>query len=263
MGRHRRTRQTHNIKKDNDTEEWIVFKRYEQLKEPVIYNRFKRFADAKKYRDYLDEHDLWLKETPRNIRLKLLNPGKNYYQEGKSYRIYKTVKGITADYGRYSTGEEAKKVVNALIENDWDYNKLPDELKELQLPIPSNKHRYYTDKPVKYYLRKYLNGHSTLIGVYESYNDAVRVREYLEKHEWDITLLPDELVDLSLKKKEPKYYCYNPRNDNYVVNKYINNNYVYFGAVDTKAKAEEAVEYLKSINWDKKLFRKNYKELNV
>lgn len=66
-------------------------------------------------------------------------------KRGKNYHIKKKIKKKTYFFGIYSTLEDAQKVRNQLIINDWKQNQVANICKELNVErIPSqNEHRYH------------------------------------------------------------------------------------------------------------------------
>lgn len=245
MGRCRRTRNERNIKKDEGTGEWVVYKKFKQLKKPVEYKRFKRFMDAKKYRDKLDKNNNWIKELPSNLRIQVTDPCKNYVKSGNGWAVEKTVNNIYHIYGYFDNKEDAKNAAYHLKINNWDWSKVPEHIRKTKRN--NINHQYPVSEYYKLFKR--IDGVDINIGVYATKEDAEKVQDWLNKNNWDYQNQPRELLKLKLTKKEPKYY--NKHNGRYKVNKTVNGQTIYYGTYDTEEEAQRIVELLKKNQWNK------------
>lgn len=264
MGRHRRTRKEKNIRKDEATDEWIVYKKFKHLKQPHIYRRFKTFREAKSYRNMLDKKDAWISELPPDKRVTVLKRGNNYYttKNGSAY-IYKTQNYTQIFYGCYASKEDAEKVVHHLVLNDWEWDNLPEEIKSLRLSTKQSesKQRYLVKNGAGHLVvRRYIYGENRNYGAYPDKPTADKVIEWLNENDWTLDL-PDWIINLQCLKRKPKYYS-KTSSGKYSVNKYINSRPVHFGSYSTPSDAENAVEQLKKHNWDYQWFQDHKKTLN-
>lgn len=263
MGRYKRTRSEKNIRKDESTNEWIVYKKFKHLKQPHTYARFNTFREAKKYRNRLDKKDLWITELPEDKKVKVLKSGKNYMTTKNGYcYIYKTRNYMQYFYGRYASKADAEKVIRYLILNDWDWDKVPEEIKQLRIPSRESARRYeYSDEndDLLVAVKRTVHGKNHHFGIYPNKETADKVIEWLEENDWTSDL-PEWITDLQCKKGTPKYYS--KQDGRYVVNKNINRQTIFFGAYSNKEDAENAVEQLKKHNWDYQWFLENKNMLN-
>ena len=245
MGRYMRTRNERNLRKDNLTGDWVVYKIFNQLPEPVIYKRFKTFREARQYRNMLDKKDAWKTDLPLPIKRKLLNrKGKNYVKVGNFYKIIHTKNGIRGFYGLYNTEKDAQKVVKALKDNNWKWDELPEDLKKLKV-IRKGKF-YYTDGD-GFKVKKTINGKNINLGKFKTEEDAQKIVKWCEENNWDYTNLPKELEDLKIKPKDIKYHSFTQ--GKYTVNKFINGKTVHFGRYDDLETAEKIIKGLEECNW--------------
>lgn len=265
MGRYRKTRREKNIRKDDYTGEWLVLKRFKQFQEPYIYGRFNTFSEAKKYRNYLDKNNAWRTELPNHKRYELEQQGRNYIQtkNGSCY-IYRTRNYIRNFYGRYKNKEDAEKVVYHLVCNDWDYNSLPDEIKELRLPSKVKQQQYAQvnlDSPEHVAVQRKVGDKAYHYGVYPSEKEAEKVIRWLNTNGWG-NPLPSNLENLQLKKRIPRNYS-KTSIGNYNVHKVIDGKSHHFGTYSTEEDAQHAVEELRKHDWDKDWFKNNRSRLNA
>lgn len=247
MGKHRRTRREKNIKKDEDTGEWIVYKNFKKIGYHQ-YGTFKTFREAKKYRNYLNQKDNWVNELPNSKRVRLKKRGQGYFKSGNHYVVTKTTDHIQSFYGKYDNEEDAIRVVYELIANHYDWDSLPDEIKALQIIddnmiyAPSNRYKVSLHSA---------DGKNVNAGYYNTYNDAVKIRDWLLEHDWNINKLPLELKKLQVPIQEPQYFYYNITLKKFSVMKNIDGKTHYYGYYTTREEAQRIVQLLKENNWDK------------
>lgn len=260
MGRYRKTRREKNIKKDEYTGEWLVLKRFKQFSEPHIYGRFHTFREAKKYRDKIDKNNAWKDELPDHKKYKLRQYGRNYIQtkNGCCY-IYKTRQYIQYFYGRYANHDDAEKVVDQLVRNDWDYDALPEELKKLRLPSNIKNKRYLQQRHV--IVKRKIGDTTHNYGAYSTPAEAEKVIKWLNTNGWGKEL-PSELKVLQLKQRTPKHYS-KTSSGSYNVHKVINGKSCHFGSYSTEEDAQHAVQEMEKHNWNIDWFKKNSTNLNA
>lgn len=110
----------------------------------------------------------------------------------KKYRVQRKIDGKSITYGSYETRKIANKIVKELIRVDWDKKELPRIQEKYTGPRKINPHRFiYKRGENKYEIRRKMKGKNLFFGQYKTLELALRVRELLEKHDWDKKLVPD------------------------------------------------------------------------
>lgn len=112
---------------------------------------------------------------------------KNYVIKNKISKTspYKIVKD-SVQYGVYPTWEIANKVSNELQRHGWSQeNRIKLQAKYGVLPKPHNKRNVYRTKYGRYSVRKRFKQNSTNYGAYDTWLEAILVRELLAYHDWD------------------------------------------------------------------------------
>ena len=101
------------------------------------------------------------------------------YWNGTRWYVAQVVNGETKYYGYYKTLQEAIKVRNNLVKQGIITNR------KGQHRIKNYQDRYVHKDGKKYTISKVVNGKQEYFGVYHSYEEAIRERDYLESIEWD------------------------------------------------------------------------------
>jgi len=112
--------------------------------------------------------------------------------------------------------------------------------------------RQYKDKPY-YKIEKQINGERLYYGSFNSLEQAMQRRDFLEDHQWDIKY--------ACKPKCEKY-IQKSVSGKYNVSKRINNNQIYYGTFNTLEEAREYRDFLEEHDWNpeyRKIVRKKRK----
>ena len=100
--------------------------------------------------------------------------------------------------------------------------------------------RQYKDKPY-YKIEKQINGERLYYGSFNSLEQAIQHRDFLEEQQWNIK------------------YCRKPRGEKYIqksvsgkykVSKRIKNNQIYYGTFNTIEEAREYRDFLEEHDWN-------------
>ncbi|MBQ6220161.1 MAG: hypothetical protein IJH63_10485 [Methanobrevibacter sp.] len=108
----------------------------------------------------------------------------------KAYRVQRKVDGKSINYGSYKNRRMAEKVVRELKKVDWNKNELPRIKKELNEPSP-DRYVYYSNQNDSYMISKSFKGRKIFYGRFKTRELARRVRDLLEEHDWDKSLVPE------------------------------------------------------------------------
>lgn len=137
--------------------------------------------------------------------------------------------------------------------NSVQYRKVYARLREEGVILETTPKYYSKNADAKsnpYIVSKKVHNRTVHFGCYGSEEEAIRIVEQLEEHNWNKDELPAILEELGIEKKEPKYYSYDKKGKNFRVLKSINKKQMNFGAYDTEEEAKLIVEELKKVNWD-------------
>lgn len=100
------------------------------------------------------------------------------------YIIQKNINGKQIHCGTYHTLEEAIKVRDQLIDNDWDVDFI-NSLKHSSKGVD----RYIYKDKCGFVIHKSINGKLKYFGRYRSRENARKERDLLEEYGWDEDLL--------------------------------------------------------------------------
>ena len=161
-------------------------------------------------------------------------------KNGNKYEIYKTINGIRKFYGSFDNLFDAQNRRNELIGDNWGYST--DEL-----PAPGRKPKYgkYIISHNGFYkICKFVDGQQRYIGKFDSLEDAKEMREYLIKNHWDLSLLPEEMLD------DKRIHNIRKIKGRYIVVNTIDGVKKYYDSFDTYEEAKEYLDYLIENNWE-------------
>lgn len=207
----------------------------------INFGRYSALEEAIKVRDALIEvnwNEELLADELKNLKLKNnKNMGTYIYKINNKYRIEKSIKSKNKTFGHYKTFEEAIKVRDALIEVNWEENKLPFKIKR-------NRKWYQYGKHIKkvndyYAVYRYINGKSETFGHFRTLEEAKKKRDEVIAKNWDLSL--------RIKTKKNRY-IYKTDND-YKIYKRIDGKVEYFGSYKTFEEAIAARKNLENNNW--------------
>lgn len=220
-----------------------------------VFGRYEKEIEAKLAVEYFANHnwDITLKET---------HTPKFYAETQGRYVITKNINNTQVYFCTLYSEEDAKLVVDALIENNWDKDKLPDNIKKLftqRRPQFGINYSYNSERDL-YYIQK-TGDKRKFIGYVKTEEDALKIIDELEDVGWDRNKLSDESKNRLVNnfRDEPKYYSITPEG-NYRITKNVNGVNTYFGVYDTLEEVEHMVELLKHNNWDRNKLPREFKQ---
>lgn len=134
-----------------------------------VYGFFNDLNEAKKQRDWLVENNWSRLEVPDDSK-------RHIHKQGNEYLIYMKLENDLEYFGTYPSLEEAKKMRNKLIENDWslidsaNVEKISDFI--------------YFDGNF-YFIEKEIDNQKRIYGVYKNKNQAISDEKTLKRYDWD------------------------------------------------------------------------------
>lgn len=115
------------------------------------------------------------------------------------------------------------------------------------MPAPGRKPKYgkYIISHDGFYkISKFIDGQQRYIGKFDSIDDAKELRDYLIKNHWDLSLLPQEMLD------DKRFHNIRKIKGRYIVVNTINGEKKYYDSFDTYEEAEDYLDYLIENNWE-------------
>lgn len=100
-------------------------------------------------------------------------------------------------------------------------------------------------------INKRINGKKEYLGMYKNKEEAKKVIEVCEKHNWDINH-PEVQETIKKHRKQTKHYS--KINGRYYVYKNINGKRIYYDHFKTKQDAEDCVRLLEKLEWNKTVY---------
>lgn len=164
-----------------------------------------------------------------------LPKGMVYDKSTKSYKIIRMKHGKRKYYGGHQSYHEAMSMYNKLEANGW---KKPI----LVRPRHTGKWKHITKTKNGYRIQK----NSFHYGIFATFEEAYKYKQYLEDHDWD-----KKLAYRKRGKYNPHRYISVNRGVNpYHIVKRIDGRLEYFGCFPTMEEAMAERDFLESINWD-------------
>ena len=158
-------------------------------------------------------------------------------KNGNKFEIYKTINGVRKFYGSFDYLFDAQNRRNELIDDNWGYST-----DELPAPGRKSKHgKYIICHNGFYKICKFIDGRQRYIGKFDSVEDAKECREFLIKNHWDLSLLPEEMLD------DRRVHNIRHIRGRYLV---FDNDKKYRDSFDTYEEAREYLDYLIENNWE-------------
>lgn len=150
----------------------------------TYYGTFLNLNEAKKYRDFLVEHD-W---DPKYKKIRDKNM-RYIYKVNQKWMIQNRLNEKHIYFGVYSTLEEAQKRRDFLEEHDWDtkYREITNHTTSEQYHLPRNV--YYRKCDGKYEVKKVIDGEIVYAGTYHSLEEAVHERDFYQSINWNMDLI--------------------------------------------------------------------------
>lgn len=134
-----------------------------------VYGFFNDLDEAKKQRDWLVENNWSRLEVPDDSK-------RHIHKQGDEYLIYMKSENDLEYFGTYPSLEEAKKMRNKLIENDWNLSDSTNVEKISDF--------IYFDGNF-YFIEKEIDNQKRIYGVYKNKNQAISDEKTLKKYDWD------------------------------------------------------------------------------
>lgn len=134
-----------------------------------VYGFFNDLNEAKKQRDWLVENNWSRLEVPDDSK-------RHIHKQGNEYLIYMKSENDLEYFGTYPSLEEAKKMRNKLIENDWNLSDSTNVEKISDF--------IYFDGNF-YFIEKEIDNQKRIYGVYKNKNQAISDEKTLKKYDWD------------------------------------------------------------------------------
>ena len=134
-----------------------------------VYGFFNDLNEAKKQRDWLVENNWSRLEVPDDSK-------RHIHKQGNEYLIYMKLENDLEYFGTYPSLEEAKKMRNKLIENDWSLSDSANVEKISDF--------IYFDGNF-YFIEKEIDNQKRIYGVYKNKNQAISDEKILKKYDWD------------------------------------------------------------------------------
>lgn len=134
-----------------------------------VYGFFNDLDKAKKQRDWLVENNWSRLEVPDDSK-------RHIHKKGDEYLIYMKSENDLEYFGTYPSLEEAKKMRNKLVENDWNLSDSTNVEKISDF--------IYFDGNF-YFIEKEIDNQKRIYGVYKNKNQAISDEKILKKYDWD------------------------------------------------------------------------------
>lgn len=134
-----------------------------------VYGFFNDLDEAKKQRDWLVENNWSRLEVPDDSK-------RHIHKQGDEYLIYMKSENDLEYFGTYPSLEEAKKMRNKLIENDWSLDDSANVEKISDF--------VYFDGDF-YFIEKEIDNQKRIYGIYKNKNQAISDEKTLKRYDWD------------------------------------------------------------------------------
>ena len=260
------------IKTDNISEKYIIFTNNYYRVRKILNGKHKNFGSFKdiekacNLRDLLIDNDWDESKIPKQYFSDHSNSegkyGKYITFKNNYYRISKTINGKQKFFGSFKDINNAIVLRDLLIENGWVESGIPKKF--FSDHSSSNKSKYgkniiFVNDYFK--VNKQINGKRKMFGSFENVENALRLRDLLNKNDWDKTNIPREFLnDHTNSKKELKFGKYIKFNYNFFrVQNTVNGEERNFGSFKEGENAAFLRDLLIKNNWneteiDKKFF---------
>ena len=190
------------------------------------------------------DNDKILKEDQIEIssNKKLIDKNTKFIKKyADKFEIIKTINGERLSFGTFDTLDEAIKRRDELIADNWGYSTTDD------LPAPGKKPKYakyIIFKDGFFKVSKSLEGQQWYLGTFKTLDEAIELRDFLIKHNWDLSLLPSDMFE------DKRVHNIRKIKNRYIVANSENGEKSYYGSFDTYEEAKEYLDWLIENNWD-------------
>ena len=152
-------------------------------------------------------------------------------------------------FGCYKTLDEALKIRDKLVENNWktDWKArtyIKQKNKEKYIHLDRRKNTYYITRKGKYY------------GCYKTIDEAKKKKKELENNNWKTNWKPKKR-NTNKRTKNEKNIHYNQKTKRYIVSKTKNNKEDIYGIYTTLTEAKKERDFFKANKWDWELICEN------
>lgn len=194
--------------------------------ERLNYGTFSHLIEAIAERDRLVEENWEIEDYSINSG----KYGKYIVFNGTYYIIQKTIDGKIKNFGSYKDLEKAIEERNRLILDGWNTAAIPE----------TNK---YIQKTNRGYIIFRRNDNKELIsyGTYKTLDEAIKIRDYLIKNNWEVIEENDSYNELE------KYIQYD--GDYYTIERFVYNDLRIYGIFKNKEQATKEKNRLLSEEW--------------
>ena len=203
-------------------DEYIVFRFIDKEKE--VYGPYKSLEAAKKAK-YNLKFTGWGSDLD-HVGSKY---GRYIYKQHGKFVVRRVISGKFVEFGTFNNLEEARKVRDDLVLNNWGkYN------------IPRNRGygKYITKVNDKFKIQRSINGEIISFGYYDTLEEVTIARDKFESENWQ---------NIPGQKRKNKYIHKTPRG--YVIYKRIDGELKHFGTFRTLKEANKEKERLIANNW--------------
>ena len=217
---------------------------YKTIKgERTHFGSFESLEEAIKERDFLVENNWGFPEGEEiGVPRKLGKYGRYIAAKDEYFTVHKYINGKYHDFGLLTSVDDAIRLRDVLIENDWDINKVPKELLITYNRNASDKRLYY----IKHYGGKYIvsrmfDGDMRIFGTFDTKEEAIAERDYLIAVNWQVE-------DETPEEEKIDEYIY-LIGDEYIVKNEINGEEKIFATFDEMAEAIRFRNLCVKTNW--------------
>ena len=165
------------------------------------------------------------------------------------YQVRKTIKGVKYSFGTFHSLEEAREHIKFCQMHDWDLN-LRKHIQRDHKTSFIYKNTSSTGK-ITYTVRRVIGNRNVYFGSFNTIDEAIKYRDYLIKHNWDINYKMDKI-------RSRKYHnIYTMVNIDsivyYIVAKGIKGKTTNFGLFKNIDDAVDYRDYCEENNWNLKV----------
>lgn len=158
------------------------------------------------------------------------------------YRISKSINGKVCNFGHYDSLEEAINVRDELMKYNWDVSKV-------SINKPVSRKDYFYNKNIhkfndRFAVVKRIDGELKGFGIFDTVEDAIKHRDYLEKNNWNI------IEDFTDEEKFDEYIFLNNNDNKYYLKNEIDGDIKIFGVFDEPLSAISARLDCIKANWN-------------
>ena len=203
--------------------------------ERKIFGKFMRLEYAQDY-----EYKLMINSWDDSFKTKKISPyGKFIHKNDDKFVIERKIKGELKTFGIFDTIEEAIKLREDLIDDNWGVEG------EIVLIKEGAYGKYIRFLNGVYKIEKTIDGELLSFGLFDTLDEAILARNILIENAWvDDNQVPETLYSWR------HFTSYNPLLDGWEVSNLIETDLLSFGIFNTTADAKLAIKILIENEWD-------------